>query len=116
MSTVSGAGTGNAPALPSHPTHTPLSPKNPFLPVTPAASTDFQGVSGYLLCMVISLSMIAYLFLYIAPSCAGLAVTSGGIASCRMEPGAYVFGAAFVAIVLYAGYHMSRILFPARFS
>ena len=115
MSNVPWAGTGNAQALPPHPTHTPLSRKNPYLPVTLAASTDFQGVSGYLLCMVISLSMIAYLFLYIAPSCAGLAVTSGGIASCRMEPGAYVFGAAFVAIVLYAGYHMSRILFPARF-
>jgi len=84
--------------------------------VTPAAGTSFQGVSGYLLCMVISLSMIAYLFLYIAPSCAELAVTSGGTASCRMEPGAYLSGAAFVAIVLYAGYHLSRILFPARFS
>ena len=82
--------------------------------MTPGAGTTFTDVFGYLLCLVISLAMLAYLGLYIAPACAELAVTSGGTVRCEMETGAYVFGAAFVMIALYAGYRMCRILFPAR--
>jgi hypothetical protein len=70
---------------------------------------------GYLLCLVICLSMLVFLFLIIAPDCANLDASSGGTASCEMESGAYLFGTAFVGIALYAGYRIGRILFPARF-
>jgi len=80
----------------------------------PGTGTAFRDVFGYLLCFVISLAMLAYLGLYIAPACAELAATSGGTVRCELEPGVYVFGAAFVVIALYAGYRMCRILFPAR--
>jgi hypothetical protein len=82
--------------------------------MTPGPDTAFRDVFGYLLCLVISLAMLAYLCLYIAPACAELAATSGGTARCGLEAGAYVSGAAFVVIALYAGYRLCRILFPAR--
>lgn len=96
------------------PTQTPLTRHNPLLPMTPGTGTAFRDVFGYLLCIIISLSMLACLGLYIAPACAELAATSGGTARCELETGAYIFGAAFVVITLYAGYRMCRILFPAR--
>ena len=74
-----------------------------------------RDVFGYLLCLVISLSMLIFLVFIVMPDCANVAVTSGGTASCEMGSGTYLFGAAFVVIALYAGSKICRILFPARF-
>lgn len=81
----------------------------------PDTDFAFREVFGYLLCLVICLSMLVFLVFIVAPDCANLAVTSGGTESCEMGSGAYLFGLAFAAIALYAGYKMCRILFPARF-
>jgi hypothetical protein len=82
----------------------------------PDTDADFRDVIACTLCLVISLSMLVFLVFIVTPDCANLAVKSGGNASCEMGSGAYLFGAAFVIIALYAGYMLSRILFPARFS
>lgn len=80
----------------------------------PDADFSSREVFGYLLCLVICLSMLVFLVFIVVPDCANLKVTSGGTADCEMEGGAYLFGAAFAAIGLYAGYRLGRILFPAR--
>lgn len=82
------------------------------MPDTDSSSRD---VFGYLLCLVIALSMLIFLVLIVTPNCAHVAVTSGGTASCEMGSGTYLFGAAFVAVAVYSGYKIGRILFPARF-
>ena len=82
------------------------------MPDTDSSSRD---VFGYLLCLVIALAMLIFLVIVVTPNCANVAVTSGGTASCEMGSGTYLFGAAFVAVALYAGYKICRILFPARF-
>lgn len=81
----------------------------------PVSDVSSREVFGYLLVLVICLSMLVFLFLVIAPACANLAVVSGGTASCEMGSGAFLFGDAFVLIALYAGYRLCRILLPARF-
>ena len=83
------------------------------MPETDIASKD---VFGYLLCLVLSLSMLIFLVFIVIPDCADLAVASGGSARCETGSNMYLFGAAFAAVVLYAGYTICRILFPARFS
>jgi hypothetical protein len=82
----------------------------------PDTDSTFRDVFGYLLCTIISLSMLVYLFLIVTPDCADLTITSGGTARCEMGPGLYWFSAAFIAITVYAVSKMCRILFPARFS
>ncbi len=59
--------------------------------------------------------MLVYLFLIVLPGCSDLTIASSGITNCELSGSAYLFGIAFVAVALYAGYRMSRILFPARF-
>jgi hypothetical protein len=81
----------------------------------PDTDFAFREVFGYLLCLVICLSMLVFLVFIVTPDCANLAVTSGGTARCEMGSGAYLFGAAFAVIALYVGYKLCRILFPARF-
>jgi hypothetical protein len=80
-------------------------------------STDFstRDVFSYLLCLNIALSMLVYLGIFVIPDCANLVITGGGPACCEMGSGMYLFEAAFIAVALYSGYKMSRILFPARF-
>jgi len=82
----------------------------------PDTDSTFRDVFGYLLCIIIALSMLVYLFLIVTPDCANLMITSSGTARCEMGQGLYVFSAAFIAVTLYAGYKMCRILFPSRFS
>lgn len=80
----------------------------------PGADISSREVFGYLLCLVICLSMLVFLLFIVAPDCADLEAGSGGTASCEMGSGVYLFGAVFFVIALYAGYRLGRILFPAR--
>jgi hypothetical protein len=80
-------------------------------------SVDFSArdVFGCLLCLIISLSMLIYLVFFVTPDYVNLVITGSGSARCDMGRGMYLFGAVFIAVALYSGYKMSRILFPARF-
>jgi len=64
--------------------------------------------------IVVSVSVLVYLFVFIPSSCAEMMQASGGTTTCGLEPGAYAFGAAFVVIVLWAGFNLFGMLFPTR--
>lgn len=78
----------------------------------PDTDFAFRNVFGYLLCLVICLSMLVFLVFIVTPDCENLAVTSGGTETCETGSGLYLFGLAFTAIALYTGYRMCRLLFP----
>ena len=84
--------------------------------VDPRPGTDsaITEVSGYLLCLGLSLLMLVFLVFIVVPNCANMAIASGGTASCETGGGTYLFGAAFVAITLLAGFRLGTIVFPAR--
>ena len=91
----------------SAPTFTPSNPK-PNLEKTislmlSVPSPEFQDVFGHLFVMIIPLSMIAFIFVHIASRCAELVVLTRGDASCEPGTGAYLSGAAFLLITVYAG-------------
>jgi hypothetical protein len=69
---------------------------------------------GYTFAIVVSISMFAYLFVFIPSACAGVIQASGGKITCGIEPGAYIFGAALVVIVAYSKIKLLKMLFPAR--
>ena len=84
--------------------------------VDPRPGTDsaITEVSGYLLCLGLSLLMLVFLVFIVVPDCANMAIASGGTASCETGGGTYLFGIAFVAITLLAGFRLGTIVFPAR--
>jgi hypothetical protein len=71
-------------------------------------------VIGNTLVMVISLSVLFYLFVIIPSGCASIIEATAGKTSCSLEPGAYLSGAVFVVILLCAGFNLFQMLFPAR--
>ena len=64
--------------------------------------------------IIVSISLLAYLFVVIPSSCAMVMQASGGKTTCGIEPGAYVIGAALVVIVLWAGFYLFGMLFPTK--
>jgi hypothetical protein len=76
------------------------------------ALPSFWIVMGYTFAIVVSISMFAYLFVFIPSACAGVMQTSGGKITCGIEPGAYLFGAAFVVILAYSTIKLLKMLFP----
>jgi hypothetical protein len=103
---------GTIPERAQPPTQNALCRETRIEPVMPDTDFSSREVFGLLLSLVICLSMLVFLIFIVTPDCANLEVTSGGTARCEMESGAYLFGAAFVAIALYAGYRICRVLFP----
>jgi len=77
------------------------------------ALPSFWVIMGYTFAIVVSISMFAYLFVFIPSACAGVMQTSGGKITCGIEPGAYVFVAAFVVIIAYSKIKLLKMLFPA---
>ena len=64
---------------------------------------------------LLSLIVLYILLFLITPQCTGLAIASGGQASCEMTEGSFVLGAVLVVLAGYTGYQLCRLLFPARF-
>lgn len=80
----------------------------------PGTGGSRDQVSGPLRCRVICLPVRVALVFMGSPGFAQTRPPRGrGIASCGMGSGAYLFGAAFAAIALYAGFRLCRLLFPA---
>jgi hypothetical protein len=77
------------------------------------ALPPFWIVMGHTFAIVLSISMFAYLFVFIPSACAEAMQASGGRISCGIQPGAYLFGAAFVLIVAYSKITLLKMLFPA---
>ena len=74
----------------------------------------FWVVKANTLVIVISVSVLFLLFVIIPSGCANIIEATGGKTQCYLESGAYLFGAAFVVILLYAGFNLFRMLFPIR--
>jgi hypothetical protein len=53
-------------------------------------------------------AMIGYLILYIPSECEALAVSSGGTASCGLEPGAYVVATILGIVAIAAALFLVR--------
>jgi hypothetical protein len=82
------------------------------MPDTPLPS--LWVIIGHTLAMVISLSVLFFLFVIIPSGCVSINEATAGKTSCGLEPGAYLFGAVFVVIVVYAGFNLFRMLFPVK--
>jgi hypothetical protein len=77
------------------------------------AIPSFWIVMGHMFAIVVSVSMLAYLFVVIPSACAEVMQTSGGKITCGIQPGAYLFGAAFLLIIAYSKIRLLNMLFPA---
>jgi hypothetical protein len=71
-------------------------------------------IMGNTLVFVMSISVLFFHFVIIPSGCANMIEAAAGKTSCNLEPGAYLFGAVFVVISLYAGFNLFRMLFPVK--
>jgi len=71
-------------------------------------------ILGNTLVIVMSIAVLIFLFVIIPTDCAGISEATGGKTSCGLEPGAYLFGAVFVVLLVYAGFNLFRMLFPVK--
>jgi hypothetical protein len=78
------------------------------------ALPSFWVIMGDTLVIVMSISVLFLLFVIIPSGCAGIIEATAGKAICRLESGAYLFGAVFVMIVFYAGFNLFSMLFPTK--
>jgi hypothetical protein len=77
------------------------------------ALPSFWIIMGHTFAIVVSISMFAYLFVFIPAACAEAMQASGGKITCGIQPGAYLFGAAFLLIIAYSMIRLLKMLFPA---
>ena len=70
---------------------------------------------AYLFSLTISLGMLYSLLFLLVPKCSTLIDRSGGREACTMGVGAYLARAVLVGLIVYCGYQLGRMLFPARF-
>jgi hypothetical protein len=59
--------------------------------------------------------MLYGLLFLLVPQCSALVSKSGGREACEMGVGVYLAGAVLVMLIVYCGYQLGRMLFPARF-
>jgi hypothetical protein len=59
--------------------------------------------------------MLYSLLFLLVPQCSALEIASGGREACTMGVGVYLAGAVLVVLIIYCGYQLCRMLFPARF-
>jgi hypothetical protein len=78
------------------------------------ALPPFRVVMVYTAVMVLSIAVLFFLFVVITAGCAGTSAAACGKTSYRPGPGAYLSGAIFVVLLVYAGFGLFRMLFPAR--
>jgi len=64
--------------------------------------------------IVLSIAVLFLLFVIIPSDCASMSEATGGKTSCGLQPGAYLFGAVFVVLLVYAGFNLFRMLFPVK--
>jgi hypothetical protein len=58
--------------------------------------------------------MLYSLLFLLIPQCSALEIASGGREACTMGVGVYLAGAVLVVLIVYCGYQLGRMLFPAR--
>ena len=75
---------------------------------------SFWMILEHTIMIVISLSVLFLLFVIIPFNCANIVDAAHGETTCHLEPAAYLFGAVFVVILLYAGFNLFSMLFPNR--
>ena len=78
------------------------------------ALPSFWSVIANTFVIIVNAALLVYLFVIVPSACAEALRTSRGMTSCGLEPGAYVFGAVFVLLALYAGYDLFAVLFPEK--
>jgi uncharacterized BrkB/YihY/UPF0761 family membrane protein len=78
------------------------------------APLSFWMVLEHTIMIVVSLSVLFLLFVIIPSNCAGIVEAAHGGTTCHLEPAAYLFGAVFVVILLYAGFILFSMLFPNK--
>jgi hypothetical protein len=64
--------------------------------------------------MVMSIAVLFFLFFIITSDCAGTSAAACGKTPYSPGPGAYLSGAIFVVLLVYAGFSLFRILFSVR--
>ena len=78
------------------------------------ALPPFWVIMTYTAVMVLSIAVLFFLFYIITSGCAGISEAIGRKTSCSPGPGAYLSGAIFVVLLVYAGFGLFRMLFPVR--
>jgi len=81
---------------------------------TPSPSLSPFDTFSYLFCLTVSISSLYGLLFLLVPQCSALVIESGGREACTMGIGVYLAGAVLVVLVVYCGYQLTRMLFPAR--
>jgi hypothetical protein len=78
------------------------------------ALPPFWVIMTYTAVIVLSIAVLFFLFFIITSDCAGISEAIGGKTSCSLGPGAYLSGAIFVVLLVYAGFSLFQMLFPVR--
>jgi hypothetical protein len=79
----------------------------------PTPSLDPIDAFTYLTSLTVSLGMLYSLLFLLVPQCSALIIASGAREACTMGVGVLA-GAVLVVLVVYCGYQLCRMLFPAR--
>jgi hypothetical protein len=78
------------------------------------ALPPFWVIMTYTAVIVLSIAVLLFLFVAIPSGCASIIEATPGKIQCHLGAGAYLSGAIFVVLLVYAGFSLFRMLFPAR--